>query len=211
MRLVCREIVNSLPDPHSLYLLVKFGKEEFDVEATDGVNAWQASGCRCPASSVVGGDEWLKNAEGALVDGHEKYEFEVERKEDKGGLEVRWLWDVHGVGEGTRGRGRCWMMPVDSPREVIIGILRIACSSFDGMYRAAERVVREKKEMESRLQEVEEGFKDKIAWWEAREEELLRSCAALLNASRASQGASVVASGGERTCLDLCCEGGTVL
>lgn len=169
------------------------------MQATDGYNAWQASGCKCPVTSAVGSAEWLRNAEGALVDGHEKYEFEMERKgyEGGGGLEVRWLWSVKGVGEGTRGRGRCWLVPVDSPGEVVTGVLRLACSSFDGMYRAAERAVREKKEVEERLKEVEEGLKEKLAWWEAREEDLLKSFADLLNASRASQGASVDVPGGE--------------
>ncbi|GMH38309.1 hypothetical protein BSKO_06193 [Bryopsis sp. KO-2023] len=184
VKTVCREVRANGGDVPVLYVFVAWKGTSFDVQVTDGSDAWEAFDCACPRNTAVGEEAWLINAEKALVLGEGGYDFETERKSD-GSLELRWFWQLEHVAPSTRAMGRCGLKPSQNVKETVQGILRLACGSFDAMRGAVERMVLEKSALEARLDELRQVLERRVEDWEAGEGQMFERFATLINSSRA--------------------------
>ena len=121
---VCKRI--DAEEGGSLYLLVKWWNEaEFDVDATDGANAWKAVRCTCPPSTAVGHETWLEKAREALgySDSLTAFNFEFSEENDDARA-LRWSWPLPDA--QLQGMGRILLHPTELA-PCILSFLTTAC------------------------------------------------------------------------------------
>lgn len=172
LRTVCKRVET---DSEVLFLLVQWWSgTSFDIDVTDGVAAWRAVKCECPAGTTVGTETWIAKAQEALglAEPHTSFAFESDVEGDA--RELRWYWHLP---EGNaRAVGRVDLQSVEF-KTSLLSFLDAACELSTV---TAVMTVENEKAQEGIRQDMET-LKGEVEAVTQSRRSLYGRCAALIN------------------------------